>query len=101
MPLKITIRTFLHKKKKKKRQEITYHVNNSMEKTETAIIIEKKTEGFNANMNDSKNVHVNLLLPSIPPSDTILSSVCKVCYVLRVKSSQTIFVQFNFLFLWN
>lgn len=48
---------------------------------DTVTVCEERVD-LNYSMPD--NVHINLLVPSIPPTDTTTSTICKVEYTINV-----------------
>lgn len=66
-------------------QQVTYYADFGHQKLEKTTINEQDAAGCDKNQN--ANIRVNLLVPSVPPTDYTSSNIIKVVYVLHVSRS--------------
>lgn len=65
---------------------ITYrtHSNSTRTKEDVVTVFETSTSGVSSHA--VEDIRVNLIVPSIPPTDYVTSNICKVGYTIKVST---------------
>lgn len=65
---------------------VTYLSNNGSKKIERVVLAERRAEGCRANRNGIKSMKVNIVVPSLPPTNFTKENLFRFNYLLRVNA---------------
>lgn len=71
-------------------QEVTYTANNGKQKVERIVLSDRKTTGCLSNLADRQTIKVNILVPSLPPTN-FSANVCGSRYKFEVTAQTPMF----------